>query len=83
MLVELERYRDQLDEEGEDRVVPQMIAVNPAFTSAVIPSQEHEGATIVRGPDGRGFLIRGHYSEIMAKLHQSGETGQRIDSVDH
>jgi hypothetical protein len=76
MLVELERYHNQLDEEGEDRPVPEMIAVNPAFTSAVIPSQEHEDATIVRGPDGRGFLIRGNYRDVYAKLNPQGEAGQ-------
>jgi len=69
MLVELERYYQDLTEVGEDRPVPRMIAVNPQFTSSVIPSQEHDDATIVRGPDGRGLMVRGSYRDVLAKLN--------------
>ena len=68
MLVELERYFN-LDEEGEDRTVPHMVAINPQFTSAVLQSQEHNDATIVRGPDGRGLIVKGTYAEVLAKLN--------------
>lgn len=73
MLVELERYHQELNEEGEDRAVPQHVAVNPVFVSAVIPSERGEDATIVRGPDGRGLMVRGTFAEIMTKLNIQGD----------
>ena len=67
MLVELERYHQELNEEG-DELPPTMTAINPAFVSAIMPSRDHDDCTIVRGPDGRGFLVRGHYRDVLTKL---------------
>ena len=62
MLVELDRY--QTDEGG----TPVKIAVNPQYVSSVTPSEEHENCVILKGPDGRGYMILGSYEVVKAKL---------------
>jgi hypothetical protein len=68
MLVELERYRSA-DDDGERPAGHRNVTVNPGFVSAVFPSDSYDDVTIVRGPDGRGFLVKGNYTEVMAKLN--------------
>jgi hypothetical protein len=62
MLVELDRY--QSDQSGD----PIKIAVNPVFVSSVTASEEHDNCVVVKGPDGRGYLILGTYEQVKAKL---------------
>src|SRR5262252_8356081 len=50
---------------------PVYIDVNPRYISFVFESRE-PGVTIVKGPDGRGFKVKGTYAEVHAKLTAGG-----------
>ena len=77
MLVELERFtRHQFnDDEGEDdgnehsvEVRGAPIAINPQHVAALFESTQDQGVCIIRLADGRGFIVKGAYAEIMEKL---------------
>jgi len=80
-MVEFERapraqQRVELPESGEDEgfgeVVTQaaparLLMVNPLFVSAFFESNT-PGISVLKGPDGRGFLVVGSFEQVKAKL---------------
>jgi hypothetical protein len=87
MLVEFERApRPQqqviLPESGEDegfgQVVtqqepqaPRPLMVNPMFVAMFFESNT-PGISVIKGPDGRGFLVVGTFEQVKAKLETAG-----------
>ena len=67
MLVQLERYAPEGVETPEEI---RHVAINSTMVYAIVPS-ERPGACIVRGPDGRGLLVRGTYREVFEHLNGS------------
>jgi hypothetical protein len=76
MLVQLERYSQERELPEELR----FIAVNPEFVYAVVPSEQHEGATIIRSSDGRGLLVRGCWNDVMIKIHGHSPFADQVAS---
>jgi hypothetical protein len=61
-LVEFKRYNVEDGSEGSS------ITINPEYVSFVFPSLSNDRSTIIRGPDGRGFVVVGSYEEVKRKL---------------
>jgi hypothetical protein len=64
-MVELQRLSETTDE--DEVSTPERLLVNPAFVSAVFASVD-PGVTIVRGPDGRGYKVRGSFEAVRDQL---------------
>jgi hypothetical protein len=64
MLIELTRLHT--DDDGVETTAP--ISINPTMVAAVFSSAQNGDATVVRLADGRGFMIKGTYEEVMAAL---------------
>ncbi len=75
MLVEFMRTQTSTVE-GEDdevRVVEHRLHVNPAHVSAVVEIlRDPCPIVVIRMADGRGFKVRGTYSEVVEKLQAHG-----------
>lgn len=76
--IELERASDHHDTHdatfGEDDglspapvLTPVYISVNPVYVAALF-ADERAGVSIVKFSDGRGFKVKGTYSEVKEKL---------------
>jgi hypothetical protein len=52
------------------------IKVNPVYVAAVMNSQRHQGVTIIRFSDGRGYLVKGSYQETVDRLEAAGHLDQ-------
>ena len=61
MLVQFTRRDDGAD--GS----PQLVAINPEAVSAVFVSEGGD-STVVRMKEGRGFVVRESYGEVMRRL---------------
>lgn len=68
--------------EGEDdglgeapRPVERKIHVNPVHVAAVFASR-HDGVTVIRLGDGRGFLVKGSCEETHEKLEAAGRAAE-------
>jgi hypothetical protein len=77
MLVEFTRALQQdTDAMGEDDGLgvqrEHKIAIKPALVSAVFESTQAPNVSIIRLADGRGFQVRGTYTEVMEKLRSGG-----------
>lgn len=87
MLVEFERAIDPVinELEGEDDGIGQSqtvqprppISINPVYVAAVLESLRNPGTCILRLSDGRGFMVRGLYTEVLDKLRANGGDGSR------
>jgi hypothetical protein len=86
MLVEFERAprpqtHVETPESGEDEgfgnvtvqeaAAPRMLTVNPVFISMFFESNT-PGISVIKGPDGRGFLVVGSYLDVKSKLEAAG-----------
>ena len=72
MLIEFERFF-RPDGDGEDDHAPideqtSHILINPVQVAAVLGSERHANATIIRMADGRGFAVVGNYRATADKL---------------
>lgn len=65
MLVEFQR----VNQYGDVGSPPRKIGINPEAVGAVHDSMQHPGVSIVRLYDGRGYLVKGSYSEVWSALH--------------
>lgn len=81
MLVEFQRSpRPRANSElGEDDGIvaaealpPRPIRINPQYVAAVFESLESPEVTMVRLCDGRGFAIKGSYSDVIEQLEGGG-----------
>jgi hypothetical protein len=48
-----------------------LLMVNPLFVSLFFESNT-PGISVIKGPDGRGFLVRGTFEQVKAKLETAG-----------
>jgi hypothetical protein len=84
MLVEFERpqppAQDVISESGEDggevttQQEPQpvrLLMVNPLFVAMFFETRT-PGISVIKGPDGRGFLVLGTFEQVKAKLETAG-----------
>jgi hypothetical protein len=93
MLVEFERaQRPQMraPESGEDEgygevttqetEAPRILSVNPMFVAMFFESNT-PGISVIKGPDGRGYLVVGTYAEVKAKLELAGHRPEDSSAV--
>jgi hypothetical protein len=76
-LVEFERARAREQMEGEDDGIGvneahTKVAINPLYVSGVVESMTDPNNCIIKGPDGRGFIVRSTYADALAKLRAGG-----------
>ncbi len=83
MLVQFERVVAPQDPDfpvegsGEDEgfgtaePIATFLDVNPRYVSMVFASRE-PGVTIIKGPDGRGFKVKGEFADVHQKLVAAG-----------
>lgn len=64
MLVEFQRVNSY----GDVDHPPKMIGIDPNAVGAVHDSTNLSGVSIIRLYDGRGYLVKGSYAEIKARL---------------
>jgi hypothetical protein len=77
MLIELTRLHT--DDDGVETTAP--ISLNPTMVAAVFASSQSEAATVVRLADGRGFMIKGTYEEVMATLARGTPASSEAEAV--
>ena len=74
MLLEFNRVTtNEFGEDDADGETTSLITINSQYISAVFASGRHDGACIVRMSDGRGFIIRGSYADIMHRLRAGSQ----------
>jgi hypothetical protein len=65
MLVEFERT--VVDENEQPSIIT--ISINPQYVAAVLMARDGlDESAIIRLGDGRGFVVRGSYADVSAKL---------------